>query len=81
MAGEIRSKMAELHAAQAKLKEEVEAEIDALTKDMKAVHADAMEALKMPRAEVAAYLKEVQEVRSAFAPKTNADPTSSSTAS
>lgn len=74
MAGEIREKMAALRAAKEKLVTDLASEIDGVMKDIVATKADGLEALKLPRAAVDAYKKEIQEIRDEFAPVTNGAP-------
>lgn len=77
MAGEIRTKMAQLRAARKKLTDDLSATIDGLTGDVAATHADGLEALRLPQAELEATRQEIREIREEFAPKSNGAPSGS----
>jgi hypothetical protein len=74
MAGEIRARMEALRAARAKMVAEMSAEIDAVTKEVATAHADGLEAMKLPRAELDATKAEIREIRAEFSTASNGGP-------
>jgi len=74
MAGEIRDAMTKLRSARAKMVAEMAAEIGNVTQEVSAVHADGLEALKLPRAELEAHKQEIREIREEFATLSNGGP-------
>lgn len=74
MAGEIRDKMAALRKAKEKMIADMGAEIDGVMKEVEATRADGLEAMKLPRAALAAHRQEIQEIRDEFAQSTNGGP-------
>ena len=74
MAGEIRNAMAQLRAAKDKMTADMLAEIGSVHAEVEATHADGLEAMKLPRAELEQTKQEIREIRAEFAPQSNGDP-------
>lgn len=74
MAGEIRNAMAGLRAAKETMIADMLKEIESVQGEVAATHADGLDALKLPRAELEATKQEIREIRKEFAPSTNGDP-------
>ena len=74
MPGEIRAKMAELRKAKQAMVAGLQQEIDGVIKEVAATHADGLEAMKLPRAELEATRQEIREIRAEFAPASNGGP-------
>lgn len=74
MAGEIRTAMSRLRDAKAKMITEMVKEIDAVQGEIKSAHADGIEAMKLPRAELQATKQEILEIRAEFAQTSNGGP-------
>lgn len=74
MAGEIRDKMAALRKAKEAMIADLGAEIDGVMREVEATRADGLEAMKLPRAALAAHRQEIQEIRDEFAVLSNGGP-------
>jgi hypothetical protein len=74
MAGEIRDAMAQLRVARATMVSDMLKEIGVVVDEVKATHVDGLEAMKLPRAELAATKQEIREIRAEFAPTSNGGP-------
>lgn len=74
MAGEIRNAMAQLRAAKDKMTSDMLAAINSVHAEIQATHADGLEAMKLPRAELDATKQEIREIRAEFAPQSNGAP-------
>lgn len=74
MPGEIRDALSRLKDARAKMIADLTAEVDDVVASVQKTHADGIEAMKLPRAELDAYRSEIQQIRSEFAGLTNGPP-------
>lgn len=74
MAGEIRDAMAILRARKARMIDDMLTEIASVHRAIEDTHADGMDALALPRAELEATKQEIREIRVEFAPQSNGGP-------
>jgi hypothetical protein len=74
MAGEIRAKMEELRKARLAMVAGISKEIDAVKEEVLETHADGLDAMKLPRAELELARQEIREIRDEFAQDTNGGP-------
>lgn len=74
MPGEIRDAMAKLRAAKQGMVADILKEIEGVHAEVKATHADGLDAMKLPRAELDATKQEIREIRAEFAPSSNGGP-------
>lgn len=74
MAGEIRGAMAKLRSARESMVSDMLKEINSVQDDLTATHADGLEAMKLPRAELEQTKQEIREIRAEFAPSSNGGP-------
>lgn len=74
MTGEIRDAMSKLRASKAAMIDGMLKEIASVQDEITATHADGLDAMRLPRAELEATKQEISEIRAEFAPKSNGDP-------
>lgn len=74
MPGEIRDAMAKLRASKQAMTDAMLKEIASVQDEVVATHADGLEAMKLPRAELEQTKAEIREIRAEFAPSSNGGP-------